>query len=110
MENNRVKKIVKQGLYQKAPIGMMDKVMANLTINPIRKLSVKPVEPQPYFAIILATVMIFILGVGLYLKPESLVSFSIDRTINPVWVAPFIATACISWAYILVMKMQNSNM
>ncbi len=104
--NTKIKKIVEYGLLEKAPIGMMDRVMANLAVSSARRLSIKPVEPKPIIAVLLPFLMIVFLALAVWLKPTSILpkswNLAFDFTINPAWIAPIIVTAIAVWAYIVI--------
>ncbi len=113
MKDNKIKNIVREGLYHKAPIGMMDRIMANLAVNPARRLSIKPVEPKPIIAILLPILIILTLVLGLIAQPQSMFSYtwdlSINIYINPIWAAPILVTTLSVWAYIIIMNKKVSK-
>ncbi len=112
-QDKEIKKIVTNGLLKKAPTGMVDRIMANIAVSPARRTSITPVEPNPLIAAILPVLIIALLGLGLVLKPKVMFSFSwvssIELTINPIWIAPVVATALTVWGYIIITKHQDSN-
>ncbi|MCF6359429.1 MAG: hypothetical protein L3J29_01555 [Cyclobacteriaceae bacterium] len=113
MEDKKIKKIIETGLLKKAPEGMMDRIMANLAVNPARRLSVTPIEPKPIIALILPFLMLALLALGVFLKPKTFLSFSIDLplslSISPIWVAPVVAVSFIVWTYIAIVGNQKSK-
>lgn len=113
MEDSSIKKIVEKGLYKKAPKGMMDRVMANLAVNPARRISIKPIEPKPIIALLLPLIMAAFLAIGFWLKPSSIIpkswNLTINLTINPVWVAPIVVVAMAVWSYIIFINKQTSK-
>jgi len=113
VEDRKIKSIVEKGLYQKAPVGMMDRIMANLVVNPARRLSIKPVEPKPIIAILLPILIVFTLVLGLIAQPQSMFphtwDLSINIYINPVWAAPILVTALSVWVYIIIVNKKTSK-
>jgi len=106
-------KILEAGLLEKAPVGMIDRIMANVVVSPARRISIQPVEPRPFFAFIV-TVLTLVLLLGAFIfKPHSNFSFSLNQylslAINPMWIAPVVAFSLTVWGYIILSKYLKSS-
>ncbi|MCB0497660.1 MAG: hypothetical protein KDC79_16065 [Cyclobacteriaceae bacterium] len=106
-EEHSVEKLLKESLLEKAPEGMVHRIMSHIAVHPVRRISVSPVKAKPV-AVLLPIFMLFLLGVGLVLKPQSWFSLSLDQyiqlNINPIWIAPVVILAITFWAGILLRK------
>jgi len=112
--DRQLKSFVKTGLFKHAPVGMVDRIMANIAVSPARRtLTVKPVEPNGLIATLMVGLMGALVIIGVFMQPVSGFSFSIDQyinfNINPIWVAPVVITTLFIWAYILISNRQQSS-
>ncbi len=110
-KDDQVKSILENGLLEKAPEGMVDRIMATIVVSPARRLSIKPVEPVTNVAAIVPIITGVLVAIATFLKPESRFNFSLDQyitfTINPIWIAPIIVIALTVWGYIFIAKRTN---
>ena len=110
-QDDQTKSLLKNGLLEKAPEGMVDRIMATIAVSPARRLSIKPVEPVSNVAVIVPIITGILVAIAAFIKPESRFSFSLDQyinlNINPVWIAPLIVISLTVWGYIFIAKRQN---
>jgi len=106
-------KILKEGLLEKAPTGMVDRIMANVAVSPARRTSITAIEPNPLVAVLLPIIIALLVLVAAVLKVKSRFSFSLDQylnlTINPIWIAPVVVFALTVWGYIIISKYIESS-
>jgi uncharacterized membrane protein len=113
-EDRQLKSFVKTGLLKQAPTGMVDRIMANIAVNPARRrLTVKAVEPKGFMATLMVSLMGALVIIAVFLQPASSFSFSIDQYvnihINQVWVAPVVVGSIALWVYIIISNRQLSK-
>jgi len=110
-QDDQTKRLLKKGLLEKAPGGMVDRVMATIAVSPVRRLSIKPVEPVSNVAVIVPLISGILVAIAAFIKPVSRFSFSLDQyiniDINPIWIAPLIVISLTVWGYIFIAKRQN---
>ena len=112
--DQQLKSMVKIGLSKKAPVGMVDRIMANIAVSPVRrKLTVKAVEPRGYMASTMVALMAGLVLLAFYIKPETNLLFSVEHyinlDINPIWVAPVVISTIFIWAYIFISYRQQPS-
>lgn len=106
--DTQIKKILKDGMLEKAPEGMVDRIMATIAVSPARRLTIKAVEPKSFIATIVPLFTGILVAIAAFIKPESRFAFSLDQyislNINPIWVAPILAISAGLWAFIFFTK------
>lgn len=105
-EDQEIKKILVNGLLEKAPVGMVDRIMATIAVSPARRLTTRPIEPKPFMATLVPILTGILVAIAAFIKPDSRFSISWDRylnlNINPIWVAPILIIALTIWGYIYI--------
>jgi small-conductance mechanosensitive channel len=105
-EDNETKKILEHGLLQKAPVGMIDRIMATVAVSPARRLTTRPIEPKPFMATLVPILTGILVAIAAFIKPESRFSISweqyLNLNINPIWIAPLLTIAFTIWGYIFI--------
>lgn len=113
VEEKEVGKILKDTMFHQAPNGLVDRVMAHVALIPVKRTSIKPVEPTPVFAMAIAFVTVTLLIVAFLIKPDSWFSIPWENyfqfNINPIWVTPIIMISTTIWGYILLNKFSSSS-
>ncbi len=107
-KDNEIKKILNNGLLEQAPTGMIDRIMATIAVSPARRLRIKPVEPNSFYATFVPVLTVMLIAVAAFIKPESRFSFSLDQylnlNINPIWITPFLVVLLTVWGYIFITR------
>lgn len=102
-----LQKMLKDTMIEKAPEGMVQRIMNHVKLHPVRRISVAPVKDKP-IAALMPIITILILGAALIIKPQSWFNFSTDQyinlNINPIWIAPVVIFTLAFWAGILLRK------
>ena len=102
-------KIVKSTTLEKAPVGMIDRIMANVAVQTIRKLSVKPVKVHTFWAWSVLILTITLLLAAFFIQPDSSIYFNwlnkmsprVEFNVNAFWLIPVCAISGAIWLFIL---------
>ncbi|MDH5366839.1 MAG: hypothetical protein OEW67_07625 [Cyclobacteriaceae bacterium] len=113
VEEKEVGKILKDTMMHRTPNGFTDRIMAHVAVIPVKRTSIKPVEPTPVFAVIIALVTVVLLIIALLVKPVAWFSFPWENyfqlNINPIWMTPIIMISITIWGYILINKFSSTS-
>jgi len=109
-KDDQIKKILKKGLLEQAPNGMVNRIMATIAVSPARGLSIKPIEPVFNMSVVVPIITGILVAIAAFIKPASHFSFSLDQyitfNINPIWIAPLIVILLTVWGYVFISKRQ----
>ncbi len=110
-DDRKIKEMLKAGLLENAPVGMVDRIMSTIAVSPARRLATKPVEPNLHIATIILLITGVLVAIAIFFKTESSFTFNLDQyfslNINPIWVAPMLVISLTVWGYILLTKRQT---
>ena len=105
--DDSIHKVLKEALLEKAPEGMVHRIMNQIVVQPVRRISVSPVKTKPV-AVLLPVVTVLLLGVAFVFKPQSLFGVTFDPLvqlqIDPIWIALVTVLSLAFWMGILLRK------
>lgn len=111
-EDKELHQLLTDTMMEKAPQGMVQRIMNRLALEPVRRLSVQPVKSKP-IAALMPIIMLVILGVASVIKPQSWFTIPsihlFELNINPIWIAPVVIFALAFWAGILLLRKYSDS-
>lgn len=120
LEDKEIGEMLKNNLLQNAPSGMIDRIMANIAVQP-KRITIKPLEPSPFLAMSFTLLTAVFLIIGIFIKPQAWLTISWDiipnldlnivmpsLIINPLWIAPVAIFSLVIWGYIVLSNFTDS--
>ncbi|MDH5476252.1 MAG: hypothetical protein OEX22_11210 [Cyclobacteriaceae bacterium] len=111
IDEKEIGKILMGTLLHQAPRGLADRIMAHVAVIPKKHLSIKPVEPNPVFAVLIVLVTTVVVIISFFTKPITLFYFHFENyfqfDFNPIWAAPAFVVFITIWGYVFLSKLIN---